>query len=642
MLLMYFTETKSIDQKGVWFLDSGCSNHMCGIKDWFFDFDDKFKESVKLGDNSRMAIKGKDNIKLKIEGITQVITDVFYIPELKNNLLSIDQLQQRNLTIVFKQDMCKVFHNARGLIMSSKMSANRMFAIAAQVTVPSCLQMESEGSTYLWHCRYGYLSIKGLKIIAQKEMVRGLLKLQESSQVCTDCMVGKQHREVIPKESSWRASQRLELIHFDICGPINLESNSNKKYFITFIDDYSRKSWVYFMSEKFVALDIFKKFKIMVEKDSGNSIFCLRTDKGGEFNSCEFNSFCSNNGIKRQLTAAYTPLQNGFAERKNRTIMNMVRSMLSEKGVPKQFWPEALKWKIYVLNRSPTLAVKNVTPEEAWNGTKPSVKHFRVFGCIAYAHVPDAQRKKLDDKSIKCVHLGVSEESKAYKLYDPITKKVIVSKDVIFAEKEKWKWNKEEIGEKKNLAECKDDNESSEGENAEIEATQNTNNENAESEDQNPQAADSPNPAEGRTRRQPAWLEDYVTIDDLHNLDYVITDDLHNLAIFSTAEDPNTCEEAVQNNVWRKAMDVEIEAIERNNTWELTDLPSGVKTIGVKWIYKTKCNEDGKVEKYKARLVAKGYTQQQGIDYKEAFAPIARWDTIRTILALVAVKGCKG
>ena len=200
------------------------------------------------------------------------------------------------------------------------------------------------------------------------------------------------------------------------------------------------------MSEKSTTLDIFKKFKIMVEKDSGNSICCLRTDRGGEFNSCEFNSFCRNNGIKRKLIATYTSQQNGVAKRKNRTIMNMVRSMLSEKRVPKQFWPEAVKWTIYVLNRSHTLAVKNVTPEEAWNDTKPLVKYFRVFGCIAYAHVPDAQRKKLDDKSIKCVHLGVSEESKAYKLYDPITKKVIVSRDVIFAEKEKWKWNKEEIG----------------------------------------------------------------------------------------------------------------------------------------------------------------------------------------------------
>jgi len=119
----------------------------------------------------------------------------------------------------------------------------------------------------------------------------------------------------------------------------------------------------------------------------------------------------------------------------------------------------------------------------------------------------------------------------------------------------------------------------------------------------------------------------------------VTTDDLHNLVIFSTAENPNTYEEAMQNNVWRKAMDVEIEEIERNNTWELTNLPSGVKTIGVKWIYKTKCNEDGTVEKYKARLVAKGYTQQHGIDYNEVFAPVARWDTIRTILALATVKG---
>jgi len=119
----------------------------------------------------------------------------------------------------------------------------------------------------------------------------------------------------------------------------------------------------------------------------------------------------------------------------------------------------------------------------------------------------------------------------------------------------------------------------------------------------------------------------------------VTIDDLQNLAIFSIAEDPKTYEEALQNNVWRKAMDAEIDAIERNNTWEQTNLPSGVNTIGVKWIYKTKCNEDGKVEKYKARLVAKGYTQQHGIDYKDVFAPVARWDTIRIILALAAVKG---
>jgi hypothetical protein len=151
-----------------------------------------------------------------------------------------------------------------------------------------------------------------------------------------------------------------------------------------------------------------------------------------------FNEFCSAEGIKRQLTAAYTPQQNGVSERKNRTLLNLVRSMLSARQVPKQFWPEAVKWATYVLNRSPTLSVKDMTPEEAWCGVKPSVHHFRTFGCIGHVHIHDSQRRKLDDKSKKCVLLGVSEESKAYKLYDPITKKIIISRDVVFEESKGW------------------------------------------------------------------------------------------------------------------------------------------------------------------------------------------------------------
>jgi hypothetical protein len=117
--------------------------------------------------------------------------------------------------------------------------------------------------------------------------------------------------------------------------------------------------------------------------------------------------------------------------------------MIAGRGVPKVFWPEAVKWATHVMNRSPTLSVKDITPKEAWSGIKPSVHHFRVFGCIAFAHVPDKQRTKLDDKSINCVHLGVSDESKAYKLYDPIKKKIIISRDVIFEENHSWDWNSE-------------------------------------------------------------------------------------------------------------------------------------------------------------------------------------------------------
>lgn len=118
--------------------------------------------------------------------------------------------------------------------------------------------------------------------------------------------------------------------------------------------------------------------------------------------------------------------------------MNMVRSMLSTKKIPKTFWPEAINWTVHVLNRSPTLAVKDQTPKEAWSGTKPSVEYFCIFGCISHVHVSDSKRTKLDDRSMSCVLLGVSEESKAYRLYDPNSKQIIISRDVVFEEDKAW------------------------------------------------------------------------------------------------------------------------------------------------------------------------------------------------------------
>ena len=121
----------------------------------------------------------------------------------------------------------------------------------------------------------------------------------------------------------------------------------------------------------------------------------------------------------------------------------MVRSLLIRSCIPKSFWPEAVNWRIHILNRSPTLAVQNMTPEEAWSGRKPVVDHFRIFGCVAYAHIPDQKRKKLDDKGEKCIFLGVSDQSKAYKLYNPNTKKIIlISRDVVFYKDQIWEWSK--------------------------------------------------------------------------------------------------------------------------------------------------------------------------------------------------------
>ncbi|GAU16044.1 hypothetical protein TSUD_339150 [Trifolium subterraneum] len=638
--------TNTSDQ--VWFLDSGCSNHMIGTKEWLFDFDDTFRETVKLGDNSTMPVMGKGNVKICLQGRISVITNVYYLPNLRNNLLSIGQLQEKNLTVVFSKNDCKIYHEDKGLIVSTPMTVNRMYVLLAPVMLPNCLKITHESEEHLWHSRYGHLSFKGLHALAKREMVKGLPLLQETQELCSDCITSKHQRDSIPKSSSWRATTNLQLVHSDICGPLNPPSNGGCRYFITFTDDYSRKTWTYPLKEKSSAFEVFKRFKALVEKESSNFIKCLRTDRGGEFTSNSFNEFCSEHGIKRQLTAAYTPQQNGVSERKNRTLMNMVRSMLSGRCVPKRFWPEAVVWATHVLNRSPTLSVKNMTPEEAWSGTKPSVAYFRVFGCLGYAHIPDAHRKKLDPKSIKCVHLGVSEESKAYKVYDPIQKKIIISRDVVFNETQGWEWG--EKNKEHDIPPVLDIDASSTDEPEilidETEGQADIENENSAHEEPPHHSETEPSEYEEdledtlppRSRRPPGWVRDYVTnIEELDEAEQAAN--LNNLAVFCDNEDPTCYEDAVKLVVWRHAMDQEIESIERNKTWELVDLPKGAKRIGVKWVYKTKYNENGEVDKHKARLVAKGYSQQHGIDFNEVFAPVARWDTIRAILAIAASKG---
>ncbi|CAJ2656651.1 unnamed protein product [Trifolium pratense] len=577
--------------------------------------------------DNNMSVMGKGSVKLLMNKKMQNINDVYYVPELKSNLISLGQLQETGCAILIQKGSCQIHDPKEGLVAEVKMSGNRMFQLKPEsFDNQTCLKASISDPSWFWHYRFGHLNFNGLRVLQQKEMVKGLPQIETPSHVCEECLIAKQHRNSFPQESTWRASHVLQLVHSDICGPMNPTSNSNKRYFITFTDDFSRKTWVYFLKEKSEALEMFRKFKARVEKEKNQPIQCLRTDRGGEYTSSEFVNLCESNGIKRQLTAAYTPHQNGVSERRNITIMNMVRSMLTNKNVPKTFWPEAVNWSVHILNRCPTFSVKNMTPEEAWCGHKPAVDHFRVFGSIAYVHVPDQKRKKLDNKGEKCVLLGVSEESKAYRLYNPLTKKICISKDVVFDENNSWNW--ENLDKEKSVALELEDHESVEAENDAHGVREESNelesdhgSETAETSLQNMQ----------RPRRKPGWMDDYTSGEEFSE-----EETLAHFALLA-GSDPIAFDEAIKSSRWRKAMDAEIEAIEKNNTWELVELPKGEKAVGVKWIYKTKVNEKGEIDKFKARLVAKGYTQKYGIDYSEVFAPVARHDTIRMVIALAAL-----
>jgi hypothetical protein len=282
----------------------------------------------------------------------------------------------------------------------------------------------------------------------------------------------------------------------------------------------------------------------------------------------------------------------------------------------KDYWAEAIACSIYILNRSPTSSVQGKVLEEKWSGSKVNVSHFKNFGCVVFAHVPEEIRKKY-------IFIGYSEESKAYRLYNPITKKFLVSRDVKFMEDKSWDEMENntslELDEHQARAK-KDEHQESitflPRLQVQNESSSSSHNDSSSHSDSSSSHSDSDSG------------HNYQRMRSLHDI-YDQDDNVVHFAFFSSQ--PTCFDEAAKQKVWVDAMNNEIEAIERNNTWDLVDLPADKIFISVKWVYKTKLNEKGEIEKHKARLVARGFSQQLGIDYGETFAPVARLDTVRFV-----------
>jgi transposase InsO family protein len=234
-----------------------------------------------------------------------------------------------------------------------------------------------------------------------------------------------------------KTKSTLEIVCSDVCGPMQVDSIGGNIYFASCVDDLCRKIWTYLINKKSDVLSVFKKFKSVVERQIGHKLKLLRTDGGGEYMSHDFAEFCESEGIVHEVVPPYTPQQNGSADRRNKTIMNMVRCMLKGKHLPKELWGEAVSTATYILNLCPTKRLNGITPEECWSRNKPSVKHLRVFGSIAYKHVPNQLRRKLDDKATIMILVGYHSTG-GYKLYDPVNKSVVVSRDVVIDEMKEW------------------------------------------------------------------------------------------------------------------------------------------------------------------------------------------------------------
>ncbi|KAE8698382.1 putative ribonuclease H protein [Hibiscus syriacus] len=353
--------------------------------------------------------------------------------------------------------------------------------------------------------------LKGEKIAANLYILKGETLLEAEASVascltkvtfplCEHCITSKQHRLKFNKSNS-RGKNVLELVHSDIWQALVI-SLGGAKYFVSFIDDYSRRCWVHPIKKKSEVFSTFKNFKARVKLDSGNKIKCFRTDNGGEYTSEEFDDFCKKECIKRQFTVANTPQQNGVAERMNRTLLERTRAMLRDAGLEKLFWAEAVNTACYLVNRAPSTAIELKTPMEMWAGKPADYSNLHIFGSIVYVMYNSQEISKLDLKSRKCKFLGYADGVKGYRLWDLTSRKVIISRDVIFVEDKLQRKEDDDSLEKSETIHIHVEKEVEQGDSSEAEPAH---------DEQEPESSETPTTHQSdRVRRRPNWHSDYV------------------------------------------------------------------------------------------------------------------------------------
>lgn len=604
--------------KESWVIDSGASFHATSQKELFERYETGNFGKVFLGDDHACDIVGKGVVKIKLKGSVWELKDVRHIPDLRKNLISVGQLANEGHTAIFHCDEWKISKGA--MVIARGKKSGTLYQTAGL----SCSISVATGNddSNMWHQRLGHMSEKGLRVMHSKGKLAGLRSV--NIDMCEDCILGKQKRVSFQKSGRTPRKEKLELVHSDVWGPTSVSSIGGKQYFVTFIDDHSRKVWVYFLKHKSEVFDVFKMWKAMVENETGLRIKKFRSDNGGEYEDTRFKKFCQEHGIRMERTVPGTPQHNGIAERMNRTLTERARSMRLQSGLPKQFWAEAVNTAAYLINRGPSVPLELRIPDEEWSGKEVKLSHLKVFGCLAYVHVSDHNRNKLDSKSKKCTLVGYGGDEFGYRLWDDEGKKIIRSRDIIFNERVMYK--------DRHTVKASD---SEQSEPVYLDTEYVPDNPMTEETVVNSQPEEL---AEQSRTEQPDTTPTADSVPRRSNRPHIPNRRYMNYLLLTDGGEPECYEEACQTgdaSKWELAMKDEMKSLTSNQTWELVELPKGKKALHNKWLYRVKEEHDGSM-RYKARLVVKGFQQKEGIDYNDIFAPVVKLTTIRTVLSIVA------
>ncbi|KAI3769208.1 hypothetical protein L6452_00308 [Arctium lappa] len=748
----YHANCSRLNTRHMWYLDSGCSKHMTGQKALLSNYTEKFSGNVRFGNDQLSPILGYGDIIQ--DNLT--ISKVSYVEGLGHNLFSIGQFCDKGLEVNFKSKSCSVRTEDGTELLGGHRKTNLYTINLSKVLIDNqvCLMTKAtQQQSWLWHRRLSHLSFRYINKLVREKLVKGLPELKyDKEHLCAACEKGKMKRATHKPNPEPSTSSPLELIHMDLCGPMRTQSLGGKKYVLVIVDDYSRYTWVKFLRSKDETPEVLISFLKTTQVKLQRQVKFLRTDNGTEFKNKIIDEYLESVGISHQYSAARTPQQNGVVERRNRTLVEAARTMLSQSDLPLFLWAEAVSTACHTQNRSMIHRRFQKTPYELVNNRTPTIKYFHIFGCKCFVLNDKESLNKFSAKADEGIFIGCSSTFAAYRVYMKKSKTVVESVNVTFDEEMAsdqinselvitgvlasgqispepvstatnsdnastsishltdldllfeffydeflgTNVSKSAVTDRSEDTSChhpvtsdviteqvspvqtethipivtptvEDVQTNSESEvtisvgcttlsTQQLEFAVPTDTSAHETSTDNPppviqtedfesgfqdddhvQNSSIPLPHEHR------WTKDHPLHQVIGDFDKpvqtrstTINQCMHDS--FLSKIEPPRVSEALADSDWVSAMQEDLNQFEALNVWRLVPKPKGKTVIGTKWVFKNKKDEDGVVIRNKARLVAKDYRQEEGMDYDETYAPVARIEAIHMFLAYAAHK----
>ncbi|GJW52763.1 putative RNA-directed DNA polymerase [Tanacetum coccineum] len=604
-----------------WIIDSGANQHLTTSTIGMTNVVDISNLNITVGHPNGTVATISHIGDLRLSN-NVILHDVLVVPGYCVSLLSVNKLiKDSKLFVGFDEDKCYIQDLDKGITLGtgSESGGLYLFDDSKNISLGNVnTVMAFNVSKDLWHNRLGHPADQVLNVLKND------LNLSKNTCVstCETCHRAKQTREPFPL-SDHKSMNPGELVHLDLWGPYKVSSREGFRYFLTIVDDYSRAVWTYLLKTKDEVFDCIVNFIKLIHNQFNVKIKTFRSDNGTEFVNKKMFSLLADLGIIHQTSCPHTPQQNGIAERKHRHLLNVARSLMFQGGIPLNFWSDCILTAVYLINRLPSSV--------------------------------------LSGRSEKCVFIGYSSVKKAYKLFSLDNRRVLFSRDVKFYETVfpfKMKNTKRhDLADvdytncgvhsntdaapmqhpEENSATHLGDNIISEGNFQNDSPVHNdimSRGDNSEEEQPSVRRSSRPSKLPAKFNdfmldsKLKYGIEKHVNYSKLNSVNYCFTTTLNK------SVEPSTYYDAVKDARWVEAMNNEIEALIRNNTWTLTDLPIGRKAIDNKWLYKIKYKSTGQVDKFKARVVAKGFSQKEGIDFDETFSPVVKMVTVRCLICI--------